>query len=115
MTLKRWRDSSSHLGRRGLSLKQSRKRYYNVLAKFQVTRKGRGITAYGLRKAYGNDLYEQLTGTPSPVRGGKGTTREADDAARLTIAEHFGHARESISSAYLGAVTRGQRIAKGDT
>jgi integrase len=99
-------DSSSHLGRPGLSLKQSQKRYYNVLAKFHVTRKGRGITAYGLRKAYGNDLYEQLTGIPSPVRGGTDVTREIDDAARLTVAEHYGHARKSVLTAYLGGVLK---------
>lgn len=99
-------DRSQHLGRPGLSLKQSEKRYYNVLAKFGVTRKRRGITGYGLRKAYGNDLYQALTGAPSPVRGGGAIPKSVDDAARLTVAKHFGHARKSISVAYLGRANK---------
>jgi integrase len=95
-------DCRQHLGRPGLSLKQNEKRYYNVLAKFGITRKARGITGYGLRKAYGNDLYQALTGVPSPVRGGATTPKSIDDAARLTVAKQYGHARKSISAAYLG-------------
>lgn len=93
---------NSHLGRPGLSLKQSQKRFYNVLAKFRVTRKELGVTGYGLRKAYGNDLYETLTGEPSPVRGGPILPKSADHEARRTVAAHFGHSRKSISNAYLG-------------
>ncbi len=62
---------------------------------------------HGLRHAYAQDRYEELTGWKCPVAGGpdsKSLTREqreADHEARLTISQELGHEREQISTAYL--------------
>jgi site-specific recombinase XerC len=88
------------------SLKQNKARYHNVLAKFGVTRSDLGVTGHGLRAGYGLDLYEKLTGMPAPIRGGDPVPPADDRSARLLIADHYGHARSAISTAYLGAVVQ---------
>jgi integrase len=63
---------------------------------------------HGLRHAYAQDRYEELTGWPCPAAGGpvaKELTqeqRERDHVARLTISRELGHEREAIVSVYLG-------------
>jgi integrase len=98
-----------HLGDPRRSLGQNRTRFYTVLARFGVTRRQLGVTAHGLRHQYGNDRYEHFAGAPSPVRGGDRLDREVDRSARLQVAEELGHARENISTAYLGAILRRRR------
>lgn len=82
-------------------LKQWLKHCYHVLGRHGVTRQD-GLVSHGLRHQYANDLYEQLTGEPSPVRGG-GEVADADDlAARLDVSARLGHARLAITEAYYG-------------
>jgi site-specific recombinase XerD len=63
---------------------------------------------HGLRHAYAQNRYEELTGWQCPAVGGpdsKALTleqREADREARLTISQELGHEREAVVSAYLG-------------
>ncbi len=90
----------------GRTLKQNHWRFYNVLKTVGVTRSGLGKTAHGLRHTYAGDKYESLTGTQPPIRGGETVDTETDSAARLRIARELGHARKSVSSAYLGGVLR---------
>ena len=97
---------SGHLGRDDLQLHQNQTRFYTVLRKFGVTRRGRGITAHGLRHEWANDQYEKLACAPSPVRGGDFFDREADRSVRLEIARHLGHSRESISTNYCGRILK---------
>lgn len=88
-----------------LSLKQAYGRFYYVLGKAGITRAAFGVTAHGLRHQYANDKYEQLTGVPSPVRGGP---RGLDDPeVRIAVARDLGHARKQISSTYLGSSAGG--------
>jgi len=78
-----------------------------------VTKRQLGITAHGLRHQYATDRYEDVAGAPAPVRGGDRLDREVDRSARLQVAGELGHARENISTAYLGAILqqrRGQTI-----
>jgi integrase len=82
-------------------LAQWKNHYYYVLRSCGITREN-GITAHGLRHAYGNDRYKELSGQDSPVRGGKLVNREDDRAARIQVAEELGHSRESITTHYLG-------------
>lgn len=91
------------------SLKQSRTRFYTVLERFGVTKRQLGVTAHGLRHQYANDRYEDFAGAPSPVRGGERLDREVDRGARLQVAEELGHARENITTAYLGAILQRRR------
>jgi site-specific recombinase XerC len=63
---------------------------------------------HGLRHAYAQARYQELTGWQAPACGGptyKQLTpeqKENDLAARLTISKELGHEREQITSAYLG-------------
>ena len=63
---------------------------------------------HGLRHAYAQTRYEELTGWTCPAAGGpiaKELTpeqREQDREARLTISRELGHEREQVTGAYLG-------------
>ena len=63
---------------------------------------------HGLRHAYTQRRYEELTGWKSPAAGGppaRTLTREQrdkDHQARLIISRELGHEREQITSVYLG-------------
>lgn len=85
--------------------------HYYVLRCCGLTRQA-GLTSHGLRHQYANDRYEELTGQPSPVRAGSGSTDTPADPAstrqgRLQVAEELGHAREQITAAYCGTPRRG--------
>jgi len=63
---------------------------------------------HGLRHAYAQNRYEELTGWKCPAVGGpesKSLTpeqRETDCEARLTISKELGHDREAVTAVYLG-------------
>ena len=63
---------------------------------------------HGLRHAYAQERYEELTGWKCPADGGhrrealSPEQREADHEARLAISLELGHERTQIVSAYLG-------------
>ena len=63
---------------------------------------------HGLRHAYAQQRYQELTGWPSPHAGGPAkeqlTTvqRQTDQQARLTISGELGHVREQITAVYIG-------------
>jgi integrase len=97
------RFKQNHLGRPGLSLLQSYKRFYNVLAKHGVTLSGMGVTAHGLRHEYANDRYSKFAGKESPVRDGGDVEPAIDEASRLKVAKELGHGRSQITNAYLGS------------
>ena len=64
---------------------------------------------HGLRHAYAQQRYEELTSWKSPAAGGppsKSLTREEPDQdhhARLIISRELGHERRQVVSVYLGA------------
>jgi integrase len=97
------RYANGNVGRPGLSLKQSLDRFSYTMRKFGITRARLGITAHGLRHQFANDLYFELTGFNSPVRGGDPDADLATmRAAYLEVACQLGHARPNITSAYSG-------------
>ncbi|MGY2683828.1 integrase domain-containing protein [Pseudomonas tolaasii] len=57
-----------------------------------------------LRAAYACERYEQLTGFPAPVNGGRGhrEDRELDRRARQQISHELGHSRIDVVNAYIG-------------
>ena len=63
---------------------------------------------HGLRHAYAQHRYEELTGWKSPAAGGPAARslstaeRAIDRQARLTISQELGHERESITRIYCG-------------
>jgi integrase len=91
-----------HLGRPGYTLKQNKAHFYRVVAKVGITHEDRGVTPYGLRHEFANDVYEEEAGVPSPVRGGSARDRETDRAARLAVSRLLGHHRGQIVSSYVG-------------
>ena len=64
--------------------------------------------AHGLRHAYAQRRYEELTGWKAPHAGGPKAAeltpeqKARDRAARLAISEELGHGREEITAVYLG-------------
>ncbi len=63
---------------------------------------------HGLRHAYAQSRYEELTGWKAPAAGGPVSKvlspgqKVMDRQARRTISQELGHIREQISSVYLG-------------
>ena len=63
---------------------------------------------HGLRHAYAQQRYAELTGWKSPITGGPGSKsltheqRETDHQARLVISRELGHERPQVVSVYLG-------------
>ncbi len=63
---------------------------------------------HGLRHAYAQERYEELTGWKCPATGGPDRTalspeqKELDHEARLIISQELGHERAQITAAYLG-------------
>jgi len=63
---------------------------------------------HGLRHAYAQRRYEELTGWKAPLAGGpaskslRSDQRALDKGARETISRELGHSREEISKVYLG-------------
>lgn len=63
---------------------------------------------HGLRHAYAQTRYRELTGWPCPAAGGPERTalsddqRQQDHAARLSISVELGHARAGIVALYCG-------------
>ena len=63
---------------------------------------------HGLRHAYAQQRYSDLTGWSCPLAGGPKcqsltvNDRRIDQAARLTISRELGHVREQIVSIYIG-------------
>ncbi len=82
-----------------------RKHVYRVCNRAGIGRKF-GFVPHGLRHEYANQKYQEITGTKSPIKGGKmgAVDPVLDDYARTDIAENLGHSRKRIASAYLGAV-----------
>ena len=98
---------SSHLGHPGLTLKQSLKRFDNVMRKAGVTRKQLGVTAHGLRHQFAQELHVELMDVQAPVRGGDVCVDpETLKNALLEIARQLGHNRTQIVNAYCGSPVR---------
>ncbi|GHC34861.1 hypothetical protein GCM10010082_31950 [Kushneria pakistanensis] len=63
---------------------------------------------HGLRHAYAQMRYQELTGRASPAAGGASARdltpeqRTEDREARLTISRELGHEREQVTAVYLG-------------
>jgi len=84
-------------------------RYVDQVRRFRTQCERAGIhRVHGLRHAYAQARYAELTGWKSPAAGGPhakqlGVERRAvDREARLAISAELGHEREQITAVYLG-------------
>ena len=91
------------------SLIPSSKNYVQQLHTYERLTSRAGLSKlHGLRHAYAQARYQELTGWLSPNAGGptRGalTTeqRTIDERSRLTVSEELGHSRIEITSVYLG-------------
>ena len=96
----------AHMGDPRRDLKRNLRRLDYVLEKFGITLRKRGATGHGLRHEVLNDAYEDITGVPSPVRGGGPVSPELDKAARLAVSQLAGHARARAAGAYIGTIIK---------
>lgn len=90
------------------SLIPSNRNYVHQLRVYEGNTLRAGLShMHGLRHAYAQNRYEELTGWKCPAAGGpesKALTpeqRELDREARLTISRELGHEREAVTAAYL--------------
>lgn len=101
-------DRAHHLAGLG-SLIPGDRNYRQQLRVYERHTANAGLSKlHGLRHAYAQARYEELTGWTSPAAGGpisksfSDAERMADRAARLTISRELGHEREQITAVYLG-------------
>lgn len=101
-----------------MTYRQWQNHVYYILEDHGVTIKKCGTSTHGLRREGLNDLYEAVTGHPSPVRGGTlGVTDPVKDRlGRREVAEVAGHSRIYKSSAYVGPYQRkpAENVTKDD-
>nr|WP_315595581.1 helix-turn-helix domain-containing protein [uncultured Cupriavidus sp.] len=83
------------------SIQRWRDHYNAVLRKHGVCKKGLGVTSHGLRHGWIHQMYEDLAGTPAPVKGGLPADLEAHRQAIQAVVLAAGHSRASKSGAYL--------------
>lgn len=88
---------------KNFNFKQWKNHYYYVCRQVGISRKD-GITSHGLRHERLNEIYYELTGELSPIKGGVSSATDAhtSETARQEVAEIAGHSRESIAGAYIG-------------
>lgn len=101
-------DRAHRLAGRG-SLIPAARNYRQQLRVYERHTANAGLSKlHGLRHAYAQARYEELTGWRSPAAGGPTTTsltpteRALDREARLIISRELGHEREAITTVYLG-------------
>jgi len=94
---------------KGGSLIPAQLNYVQQLHRYERQLRNAGLTKlHGLRHAYAQQRYEELTGWRSPAAAGPATDsltkdqRALDLEARVTISQELGHNREAISAVYLG-------------
>ena len=94
---------------KGGSLIPAQLNYVQQLNRYQRQLRNAGLTKlHGLRHAYAQQRYLDLTGWKAPVAGGP-TSKELtpeqlapDYEARAIVSSEFGHARVEIAAVYLG-------------
>ena len=94
---------------KGGSLIPAQLNYVQQLHRYERQLRNAAISKlHGLRHAYAQRRYEELTGWRAPVAGGPASDalttdqRALDKKARATISSELGHNREAISAVYLG-------------
>jgi len=101
-------DRARHLAGKG-SLIPSSRNYVQQLRIYEGNTLRAGLSKmHGLRHAYAQRRYEELTGWRSPVAGGPSSRsltqeqKEQDREVRLIISRELGHEREQVTAVYLG-------------
>jgi len=103
-----WLDEAKKIVRSDQSLIPKNKKYIQHRNLYDKQIQRAGIKhAHGLRHAYAQERYFQLTGWKCPKQCGpeskslKGNLKKTDRLARLTISQELGHERIAITGIYL--------------
>ncbi len=101
-------DRAKQLAGRG-SLIPAHRQYVQQMRIYEKqTLKANLSTMHGLRHAYAQTRYQELTGWAAPTCGGPKNRqltpeqKQSDTKARLIISQELGHRREQITTSYLG-------------
>ena len=88
----------------------SAKTYRQQLRVYEAETSRAGLSKmHGLRHAYAQTRYQELTGWQAPAAGGPQVRaltpaqRELDRQARLTISQELGHERPQVVAVYCGS------------
>ena len=97
--------TDGHIGWNDKTLEQAVKKLANIMAKFGITKNELGVTLQGLRHEHLHNIYEEITGEPCAVKGGKIENIDPDLnlIARHKMTMEAGHARLGITNAYAGS------------
>src|SRR5690606_26611451 len=85
--------------------------YKEYLSKFEYRTRLAGIDRkHSFRHSYAQELYEKVSGLPSPHNGGPrpltAEEKARDHAGRMEVSRQLGHNREEISASYVGRVPK---------
>lgn len=101
-------DRARQVAGRG-SLIPANRNYVQQLRTYEGHTSRAGLSKlHGLRHAYAQQRYQEMTGWPCPAAGGPASAelgvaqKKADREARLEISRELGHEREEITAVYLG-------------
>jgi integrase len=101
-------DRARRLAGLGSLIPSSRNYVHQMRAYEGNTRCARLSHMHGLRHAYAQNRYEELTGWKCPASDGPNSKtltpeqKEIDHQVRVTISLELGHEREQVTAAYLG-------------
>jgi site-specific recombinase XerD len=92
----------------GYRLDEWSRHFYGLCRTIGLTKAAMGITAHSLRHGVLLNFFEEMAGRAAPVRqpGAPGHDPERERSARELVAQHAGHTRPQVTSAYLGKVSR---------
>lgn len=105
---RRWLEEAKALVKVQHSLIPQEKTYIQHRYVYEKQLRKIGIRSHGLRHAYAQRRYQELTGWASPMAGGlrprdyNPEQQRQDVAARLALSEELGHSRIAITRCYLG-------------
>jgi hypothetical protein len=95
------------------SLKKWYRHFYHVLQKEGITRGGLGVTVHGLRHAYLQRMYEQVTGVPAPIkRADHRPDPELHQRAMQQLVEAAGHSLAAKATAYISTFATAERLSR---
>lgn len=95
------------------SLKKWYRHFYHVLQKEGITRSGLGVTVHGLRHAYLQRMYEQVTGVPAPIKlADHRPDPELHQRAMQQLVEAAGHGLAAKATAYISTFATAERLSR---
>jgi site-specific recombinase XerC len=104
-----WLDQAKALVRAGESLIPHDKSYRQQRSVYDKQLQRAGLhKMHGLRHAYAQRRYKELTGWDAPINGGPSVKdltpeqREKDHEARMMLTTELGHGRKSVVTVYIG-------------